>query len=80
MGNDNSSYIMHVVNALGNQLTQQEADVYIKNFHDYKIIDTATARLLMAALSDSSLEDVHTSIRPFVRMKIMKNILVQLAL
>ena len=80
ISNDSAAYIMHVVNSLGDSLSQQQADVHIKNFHDYRIIDTDTARLFKAATSNSSLEDVEASLRGQVRMKILKNMLVELIL
>ena len=35
--NDLTGYIMHVVNSMGVALSQQQADVFIRNFVDYKI-------------------------------------------
>ncbi len=77
-GNDIAGYIMHVVNSLGDELTQQEADVHIRNFYDYGILRQELASLFMVATSDSSLEDIDTSIRDTVRMKILKNMLVEM--
>ncbi len=76
--NDISGYIMHVVNSMGTSLSQQQADVYIKNFLDYDIIEAETADLMSAALSDRALEDLEPGLRDLVRMKIMKNMLVEL--
>ncbi len=80
MANDSTVYVMHVINSLGRELTQQEADIYVKNFLDYKIINESTARLMLAALSDSTLEDISPKLRPIVRMKILKNLLVEIVL
>ncbi len=76
--NSRASYVMHVVNSLGKELTQQQADVYIQNFLDYRIVSPAMGRLMATALSDSSLEDIPPVYRGVVRMKIMKNLLVDL--
>ncbi len=76
--NNRASYIMHVVNSLGQELSQQQADVYIQNFLDYRIISPEIGRLMATALSDSSLEDIPPLYRGLVRMKIMKNLLVDL--
>lgn len=78
--NDLTGYVMHVVNSLGQDLTQQQADVYIRNFLDYEILDEGTAKLMSVALSDSSLEDIPPVLRSKVRMKILKNLLVELIL
>ena len=79
-GRDKASYIMHTVNALGNRLSQQEADVYIENFLDHDIIDPYTASLLMAATSDSSLDAIPMDLVAEVRMTILKNLLIQILL
>ena len=78
IGNDITGYIMHVVNSMGNFLTQQQADIYIRNFLDYEIIDETLARVFRAATSDKSLEEVEPEIRSMVRMDILKNMLVEL--
>ncbi len=78
MQNDSLQYIMHVVNSLGQTLTQQQADIYIQNFLDYQVISPRIARLMSTAISDSSLEDIPPSFRGLVRMKILKNLLVEL--
>ncbi|NCC84473.1 MAG: CtsR family transcriptional regulator [Clostridia bacterium] len=76
--NDLTGYIMHVVNSMGVALSQQQADVFIRNFVDYKIIDAGTARLMATAMSDSALEDIEPVLRGKVRMKILKNLLIEL--
>lgn len=78
IANDNTGYIMHVVNSLGDSVSQQEADIYISNFKDYEILNDVEARLFLAATSDNSLEDIPVDIRGNVRMKILKNMLVEL--
>lgn len=76
--NDLTGYIMHVVNSMGQSLSQQQADVYIQNFIDYSVVDESAAALMSAAVSDRALEDLEPGLRDQVRMKIMKNILVEL--
>lgn len=76
--NNQAGYIMHAVNSLGNSLTQKQADIFIRNFYDYDVMDADTARLFMAAISDSSLDQVDGILRDTIRMKILKNMLVEL--
>lgn len=79
VSNDIAGYIMHVVNSLGTSLSQHQADIFIRNFLDYEIIDYPTATLFRAATSDNSLEDIDDlGIRDQVRMRILKNMLVEL--
>ncbi len=73
-----AGYIMHAVNSLGETLTQKQADIFIRNFYDYDVMDADTARLFMAAISDSSLDQVDGILRDTIRMKILKNMLVEL--
>lgn len=76
--NDLTGYIMHVVNAMGKTMSRQQADVYLQNFLDYSVISPRIARLMAAAISDQALEDLEPGLRDQVRMKIMKNMLVDL--
>lgn len=75
---DAASYVMHVLNSLGERVSQQEADVYLKNFLDYEIIDAETAGLMQAAISDRALTQVNAADRKTVRMDILKNMLTEL--
>lgn len=75
---DAASYVMHVLNSIGDGVSQQEADVYLKNFLDYDIIDPETAGLMQAAISDRALTRVNAADRKTVRMDILKNMLTEL--
>lgn len=75
---DAASYVMHVLNSLGTQVSQQQADVYLQNFVDYKIVSKQTARLMQAAISDQALNRIAPSDRKIVRMDILKNMLTEL--
>lgn len=77
---DASSYVMHVLNSLGNQVSQQEADVHLKNFVDYQIVNAQTAKLMQAAMSEQALSRVDAGDRKAVRMDIMKNMLIELVM
>ena len=76
--NDTASYVMHVLNSLSDQVSQQEADVYLKNFIDYEILDGEAAGLMQAAISDRALVRVDAAERKKVRMDILKNMLTEL--
>lgn len=73
-----TDYLMHTVNSLGNDLSQQEADIYLRNFLDYGIVKESQAQLMKAALSDQSLVSVDADKKAIVRMEIFKNMLVSL--
>lgn len=73
-----TDYLMHTINALGRDVSQQEVDVYLKNFVDYGIVSSQQATLMAAALSDKALTGVESDRKAVVRMDIFKNMLVSL--
>ncbi|NSW92389.1 MAG: CtsR family transcriptional regulator [Firmicutes bacterium] len=73
-----SSYLMHIINSMGDDITQQSAEVFIKNFVDYDIISKREALLLKAATSDKALNLVPVNVRDNLRASILKNMLISL--
>mgnify|MGYP000848410884 CR=1 FL=1 len=73
-----SKYIMHIINSMGDNITQQSAEIFIKNFVDYDIINQREALLLAAATNDKALSLIAPDIRDNIRASILKNMLVNL--
>jgi len=73
-----TSYLMHTINALGEQMSEHQADVLIRNFQDYNIIGPVVARVLRATTSDQALRIVAADLRDQVRMTLFKNALASL--
>ncbi len=73
-----TSYLMHTINALGEQMSEHQADVLIRNFQDYNIIAPVVARVLRATTSDQALRIVAADLRDQVRMTLFKNALASL--
>jgi transcriptional regulator of stress and heat shock response len=73
-----AQYLMHTVNAIGDKLSQHQADVLIRNFLDYDIIGKTEARLLLAATSDRCLAEADVGSKDRIRMDILKNMLTSL--
>jgi transcriptional regulator CtsR len=73
-----TSYLMHTINSLGNQLSEHQADVLIRNFIDYEVVSPSVARVLHAATSDKSLREIPVELRDQVRMTLLKNMLASL--
>ncbi len=71
-------YLMHIISAIGDSLSQHTCEVFINNFFDYEMIDVREASLMRAALSDKALVDVPMEKRDNVRASIMKNMLMSL--
>lgn len=70
--------IMHVINSVGNTIEPATVRAHLVNLHENGIIDSRTAKMMLAALSDSSLRDVPQEKRDAVRAKIFKNMLINL--
>lgn len=73
-----ADYLMHTINSLGEDLSQQQAEIYLQNFLDYKIVQIKQAQLMKAALSDKALVAVEADKKAIVRMDIFKNMLISL--
>lgn len=73
-----SRYLMHIVNSMGNSISQQSAEVFIKNFVDYEIIGKNEGLLMKAAISDKVLGMVPMPNRDMLRASILKNMLISL--
>lgn len=75
-----SRYVMHVLNAIGDSLSQHQAEIYLKNFIDYKVVSHAVGAVMKAGLSDQALARVDGALRDAIRMDIMKNMLLRFVL
>lgn len=82
VGNSDSSsrYVMHVLNAIGDSLSQHQAEIYLKNFIDYKVVSEAVGSVMKAGLSDQALTRIDGPLRDSLRMDIMKNMLLRFVL
>ena len=75
---DSTDYLMHTVNSLGDDLSQHQSEIYLRNFLDYGILDPYQERIFRAALSDKALTKVEADKKAQVRMDILKNMLIAL--
>lgn len=73
-----AQYLMHNLNAMGDRLTQHQADVFIRNFQDYQVVNEREAKLLHAAISARIFGDMDPDRRDLVRMAVFKNMLTSL--
>jgi transcriptional regulator CtsR len=70
-------YIMHIINSVGSNLSQQDVDIFIGNFLEYEIISKEEAKLLKVATSDKVL-NLPVQYKDEVRTRIFKNMLINL--
>lgn len=74
-GND---YLMHIILAMGNSISQQSAGIFINNFVDYEVISLRESQLLKAATSDKILGGLPLPDRDVLRAGILKNMIISL--
>jgi len=67
--------LMHVVNSIGDSLSQFDAFLFLKNLCDYGYIGEEKHRLIRAAVSDNTLSIVPIEIRDRARASIAKALL-----
>ena len=72
------NYLMHIINSMGNSISQQSAEVFIRNFIDYNVVSEREGLILKAATSDKVLGQVNLPQRDILRASILKNMLVSL--
>ena len=72
-----SSFLMHLINAMGDSITQQLAEAFIVNLQDYDIIVGREAAILRAAVSDKTL-GASLPEKDQIRASIIKNMLIVL--
>lgn len=73
-------YIKSVIDAVGNDLTQQQAKIYLQNLAGSGAVSAHEATVVMSAVSDRALVHVDSDVRAVVRADIFKNALVALML
>ncbi len=72
-----SSYLMHIVNSIGDSITQQSAEIFINNFWDYKVISENEAKIMKAATSDKVL-NVSPPLKDRLRASILKHMVLSI--
>lgn len=74
---DRESYLMHIINCIGNSLTAGEAAVFINNCRDSGFVSKRELNLLLSAAGDNSLA-LQQPERDIIRARILKNMLLTL--
>ena len=72
---DDGNHVMQAVNIIGDRISYDSAKAILQNFFGDGIITEREAKLLLAALSDSSLA-VQQPQRDMLRARILKNVLI----
>ena len=77
VNNTKSEYLLHIINNIGNSITDSEAKILISDFLTYDLVNTKEAKLLRVATSDNVL-DLPKDNRDKLRANILKNMLLNL--
>lgn len=72
------NYLMHIISSMGEQISQQSAEVFIKNFCDYGVINKREAAIMHAAVGNKMLSSILAPERDRYRAYILKNMLIGL--
>ena len=77
VNNTKSDYLLHIINNIGNSISNSEAEILISDFLTYDLLNLKEAKLLRVATSDNVL-DIPKEYRDIVRANILKNMLLNL--
>lgn len=77
VNNTKEDYLMHIINNMGNSISNSEAEILISDFLTYSLINKKEAKLLRVATSDNVL-NVPKQYRDLLRANILKNMLLNL--
>ena len=72
-----SNALMHIISSIGDKITAQEVDIFIRNLLSKDYINRNEAKLLKVATSDNVLT-ISNDIKVIIRAKIFKNMLINL--
>ena len=74
---ENENFVLHIINSIGDGITSSSSSAILETLYNYGLITHKEAKIIMAALSDSSII-IPRPQRDIVRAKMLKNILVNL--
>ena len=77
VNNTKSDYLLHIINNIGNSLTDGESKILISDFLTYNLVNAKEAKLIRVATSDNVL-DLPRNERDRIRANILKNMLLNL--
>ncbi len=78
VSNTKSDYLLHIINNIGNSISNSEAEILISDFLTYNLVNAKEAKLLRVATSDNVL-DIPKEYKDKLRANILKNMLLNLS-
>lgn len=73
----NTNYMMHIINSIGNSISFQTAAVFVKNMVDNEYLSVREGRIILSALADNKLP-LPLPVRDTVRADLLKNMLLSI--
>lgn len=77
VSNTKSDYLLHIINNIGDSISNSEAEILISDFLTYDLVSTKEAKLLRVATSDNVL-DIPKQYKDILRANILKNMILNL--
>ena len=77
VSNTKSDYLLHIINNIGNSISNSGAEILISDFLTYNLVNAKEAKLLRVATSDNVL-DIPKEYKDKLRASILKNMLLNL--
>lgn len=75
---EKSSFLLHIIENIGNRMSAHDVSIFITNFLKEGIINTKEAKLIKAATSDNVLSNIEYKKRDEIRSDIFKNMIVNI--
>ncbi len=72
---DRDAMLMHVVNSIGREIDAASLRAHIMNLHHRNLLEEQTAALILAACSDSAMQQLELPLRDQTRAAILKQML-----
>lgn len=75
---NSSSALMHIINSIGDRIDSMSTRIVIENCIEANIISSSQARLMIAAVSNSVMQNVPPQLKDILRASILKQMLLTL--
>lgn len=72
----NKDVIMHLINSMGNEIEEGAVRIILENLIYDNILDSKTAKIIMSALTDSTLRQIPPNAKNIIRATIFKSMLI----
>ncbi|MDO5014713.1 MAG: CtsR family transcriptional regulator [Clostridia bacterium] len=76
--NDNLEYVIDALNSAGNEIDEKMLKALVHNFYNSEFLNLKETRLILSALSDSTLKDAERKDRNKIRASIFKNMIMNI--